>query len=52
LKKINPKEKSYQCPLCGFKFTEKAAKTCLTCPLARKCNLIMCPNCGYEFPKI
>ncbi|MEX2702415.1 MAG: hypothetical protein Q6368_005050 [Candidatus Baldrarchaeota archaeon] len=47
-----PKEKTYRCPLCGFKFTEKSAKDCINCPLAAKCSLIRCPNCGYEFPKI
>ncbi|MHA1237656.1 MAG: hypothetical protein ACTSSJ_00180 [Candidatus Odinarchaeia archaeon] len=41
----------YQCPLCGYKF-KKTSEICLICPLVKKCDFIMCPNCYYEFPKI
>lgn len=40
-----------QCPLCGLKFKiENAFQLCRNCPLALKCKLVKCPNCGYEFP--
>lgn len=42
----------YRCPLCGNRFDEKDAEKCQGCLLAKKCNLVMCPNCNYEFPKI
>ncbi|MHA1578154.1 MAG: hypothetical protein ACTSUQ_00825 [Candidatus Freyarchaeota archaeon] len=45
-------EKVYRCPLCGHEFIEERAERCMLCPLARTCNLIMCPVCNYEFPKI
>lgn len=38
------------CPLCGFHFDE-SARTCQAgCPLAavQGCQLICCPNCGYQ----
>lgn len=45
-------EKIVQCPLCGCKFDLKeATKACETCPFSKKCNLIMCPKCHYEFSK-
>jgi len=40
-----------KCPLCGIKFDEQyAQKACKGCPFHKSCNLIKCPNCGYEFP--
>jgi uncharacterized Zn finger protein (UPF0148 family) len=41
-----------QCPLCGFKFDKKEVKGCRMCPSFMKCGMVMCPKCGYEFPKI
>jgi len=39
-----------KCPLCGKEFD--ATKTaCANCPMHAGCDLIRCPNCGYEFPK-
>ncbi len=41
-----------KCPLCGMEFNpEHAQKACAGCPLAKGCNLVKCPNCGYEVPK-
>jgi uncharacterized C2H2 Zn-finger protein len=40
-----------KCPLCGLKFSEnEAEKACCGCPFVKNCNLIRCPNCGYEIP--
>lgn len=37
-----------RCRLCGFEF-EAASMACHTeCPMGRHCNLICCPNCGYQ----
>ncbi|MFQ6088420.1 MAG: hypothetical protein ACE5K0_05925 [Candidatus Methanofastidiosia archaeon] len=36
-----------KCELCGFEFFrgEEACKECFL----RHCNMVRCPNCGYEF---
>ena len=40
-----------KCPLCGTEFDEGSVVACQSCPLAGKnCNLVCCPNCGYEWP--
>jgi len=40
-----------KCALCGLDFDEKDAKrACSGCIMAKSCNLIKCPNCGYESP--
>ena len=39
-----------KCPLCGKEF-EFSREVCANCPLHTGCDLIKCPNCGYEFPK-
>jgi Fe2+ transport system protein FeoA len=37
-----------RCGLCGHRF-EAATLACHTgCPLGAHCNLICCPNCGYQ----
>lgn len=38
-----------RCPLCGKEFHADEALRCAACALARKCGLVMCPNCSYEF---
>ncbi len=40
-----------KCPFCGFEF-DTAAGTgyCGSCPLAKNCRLVRCPNCAYETP--
>ena len=37
------------CPLCGKTFSAGEAMPCASCGLAKKCGLVMCPNCHYEF---
>jgi len=38
-----------RCPLCGIQFRVEDAARCATCALAKRCGLVMCPNCSYEF---
>ena len=38
-----------RCPLCGKHFRAEDAAQCAACALAKRCGLVMCPNCGYEF---
>ncbi|MFQ6058327.1 MAG: hypothetical protein ACE5MB_05515 [Anaerolineae bacterium] len=37
-----------RCPLCGYEFDEQQMACRTNCPLNRDCNLICCPNCGYQ----
>jgi rubredoxin len=38
-----------KCSLCGFIFKEKDAESgCTGCVLVKKCDLVKCPNCGFE----
>ena len=39
-----------QCPLCGCDFDETDHSCVSECPMAaiQGCNLICCPNCGYQ----
>ncbi len=40
-----------KCTFCGFVFNEKAAGVaCRACPMSRGCDMIRCPNCGFELP--
>jgi hypothetical protein len=41
-----------KCPFCAFDFSEnEAIKACRGCPIAN-CNMLKCPQCGYEmFPE-
>ncbi len=36
-----------RCALCGFVFDEQGAGCRPSCPMARGCNLVCCPNCGH-----
>lgn len=38
------------CPLCGFEFDETDHACQAVCPLAavQGCQLVCCPNCGYQ----
>ena len=37
-----------KCVFCGYEFSEdEALKACKGCPI-RKCDMMRCPNCGYE----
>jgi hypothetical protein len=38
-----------KCSLCGFQFNEQDAQACCNgCGLMKKCELVKCPNCGFE----
>jgi hypothetical protein len=38
-----------RCPLCGKEFAAGEEAECAPCALAKRCGLVMCPNCSYEF---
>lgn len=40
----------FVCALCGDRFTH-GGQVCGTCPLVSGCDLVKCPNCGYQFPR-
>lgn len=38
-----------KCTLCGFEFNEEDVRSsCGGCYLAKRCELLKCPNCGFE----
>ncbi len=38
------------CPLCGGRIKDSSENEhCPTCPVAKHCKILCCPNCGYEF---
>ncbi len=38
------------CPLCSYAIApDEALRACQQCPLARGCQLLRCPRCGYEW---
>jgi Fe2+ transport system protein FeoA len=37
-----------RCQLCGFEFDPDQLTCHPACPLHSRCNLICCPNCGYQ----
>jgi Fe2+ transport system protein FeoA len=37
-----------RCGLCGHRFDAEALACHTGCPLGAHCNLICCPNCGYQ----
>lgn len=37
-----------RCKLCGFAFDPAALACHTSCPLHQHCNVICCPNCGYQ----
>lgn len=39
-----------RCGLCGTEFTH-GGRVCRTCPLGAGCDLVRCPNCGFQFPR-
>lgn len=36
------------CALCGYQFDTAALACYGKCPLAAGCNVVCCPNCGYQ----
>ncbi|MCX9012495.1 MAG: hypothetical protein OIN66_15430 [Candidatus Methanoperedens sp.] len=40
-----------QCPLCGARFDTEDNEGCRACPRFTKCGMLLCPNCGHEFPR-
>jgi hypothetical protein len=43
-------ENEVQCGLCGYRFLPTTdTMSCVSCPFQRRCSVICCPNCGYEF---
>jgi hypothetical protein len=40
----------FSCALCGCRFTH-AGRSCLPCTLSAFCDLVQCPNCGFQFPR-
>ena len=40
----------FTCALCGARFTH-GDRVCGACPLHAGCDLVRCPNCGYQFPR-
>ena len=40
-----------KCPLCGLEFREEdGKKACQGCLMSKGCDMIKCPNCGYDIP--
>jgi len=37
-----------QCQLCGYEFNPTGMVCHAECPLGSHCNLVCCPNCGYQ----
>lgn len=37
-----------QCALCGYEYDASQLVCHPSCPLAEKCSVICCPNCGYQ----
>jgi rubredoxin len=47
--KENKSKTKVRCPLCGVEYDpEEAESACRGCPLKAGCDLIKCPNCGFE----
>jgi hypothetical protein len=36
------------CPLCGAR-ASFGSSSCAVCPMGSRCDVLCCPNCGYEF---
>lgn len=47
---VTKKEKveKLKCPLCGFEFKPEENPACSSCPFQKKCQVVCCPNCGYQ----
>ena len=40
--------KMQQCALCGYEYDASQLVCHPSCPLAERCSVICCPNCGYQ----
>jgi len=40
----------FSCGMCGTRFTH-GGQVCSSCPLHAGCDLVKCPNCGFQFPR-
>jgi predicted amidophosphoribosyltransferase len=40
----------FRCALCGARFTH-GDRVCHACPLRSACDVVVCPSCGYQFPR-
>lgn len=40
--------KPIACPMCGYTYDPAGNTACQACPLNKGCQLVCCPNCGYE----
>jgi C4-type Zn-finger protein len=50
---MRPKDEALEsgfvvCPLCGRQFDPKANQACSKCPFKKGCQVVCCPNCGYQ----
>lgn len=41
---------AFACSLCGCRFTH-GTLVCTSCPLNAGCEIVKCPNCGFQFPR-
>jgi hypothetical protein len=41
---------AFHCALCGARFTH-GDQVCAACPLRAACDVVVCPSCGFQFPR-
>jgi len=41
-------ETVFMCPMCGHCFDPAAHGACRACPLRQGCQVLCCPDCGYQ----
>lgn len=40
--------KTITCAMCGHEFDPAGHQRCSSCPIQKGCQLVCCPECGYE----
>jgi hypothetical protein len=40
--------KDIECSLCGYSYNPEQHIACQSCPVHSNCNLVCCPECGYQ----
>lgn len=45
---MNASEEKLVCPMCGNHFDPAGQQACRACPLHAGCQLVCCPQCGYQ----